>query len=91
MGIDPARWTRLHELALVAGSAAGRTDEPSALITECLAASDGYSLGSDVMSGRRRPDPPAGHRGDRRATGRGRLDGRTVLVPIDIARSAASA
>jgi putative ABC transport system permease protein len=89
VGIDPVAYSRLHDLELVAGARLARTDEPSALITETLAASDGYILGSEltlqgagaparlrvigILAG---PGPVAG------------AAGRAVLVPIDIARSA---
>ena len=48
VGIDPAPYARLHDLELVGGARLARTDEPSALITEVLAASDGYILGSEL-------------------------------------------
>ncbi|MCI0582341.1 MAG: ABC transporter permease [Chloroflexi bacterium] len=89
VGIEPVAWSQLHELELVAGARLARTDEPSALITESLAESDGYVLGSElriqglgepailrvigIIAG---PGPVAG------------AAGRTVIVPVGIARSA---
>jgi putative ABC transport system permease protein len=89
VGIEPVEWSRLHEVELVAGARLARTDEPSALITESLAEADGYILGSElriqglgqpaalrvigIIAG---PGPVAG------------AAGRTVIVPVDIARSA---
>ncbi|TAK02622.1 MAG: ABC transporter permease [Chloroflexota bacterium] len=89
LGIEPVSWSRLHELELVAGARLARTDETSALITESLAESDGYVLGSElriqglgqpaalrvigIIAG---PGPVAG------------AAGRTVIVPVDVARSA---
>jgi putative ABC transport system permease protein len=88
VGIDPVPWSRLHDLELVAGARLARLDEPSALITESLAAADGYVLGSELaMQGaggltRLRvigiiagPGPVAG------------AAGRTVIVPLGVARS----
>jgi putative ABC transport system permease protein len=88
LGIDPVPWSRLHELELVAGARLARIDEPSALITESLAAADGYVLGSElsiqgaggltrlrvigIIAG---PGPVAG------------AAGRTVITPLDVART----
>jgi putative ABC transport system permease protein len=89
LGIDPVPYSRLHELELVAGARLARVDEPSALVTEVLAKADGYVLGSEltiqgagqparlrvigILAG---PGPAAG------------AAGRTVIVPLDVARSA---
>lgn len=89
IGIDPVAYSRFHDLELVAGARLARTDEPSALITESLAEADGYVLGSElilqgvgqparlrvigILAG---PGPVAG------------AAGRTVIVPVDVARSA---
>jgi putative ABC transport system permease protein len=89
VGIDPVAYSRLHDLDLVAGARLARPDEPSALITETLAASDGYVLGSEltlqgagaparlrvigILAG---PGPTAG------------AAGRAVIVPVEVARSA---
>ena len=49
LGIDPTVDGRLHDLAIVAGSRARSTrTEPSALITERLAAQDGLTVGSPL-------------------------------------------
>src|SRR5262245_9174123 len=49
LGIDPSVDGRLHDLALVAGSALADPAEPSALITERLAAQDGLAIGSPLQ------------------------------------------
>ncbi len=87
LGIDPTIDGRLHDLALVAGSALADPSEHSALITERLAAEDGLTLGSPVrMQG-------AGDEityrvigivaGDGPLTG---AVGRTVIVPLATAQ-----
>jgi ABC-type antimicrobial peptide transport system permease subunit len=46
LGIDPASYLRLHDLPLASGTHLDGVDEPVALVSEQLAAQDGYSLGS---------------------------------------------
>jgi putative ABC transport system permease protein len=48
LGVDPTREPRVHDLALVRGSALADVDEASALVTERLAAAEGLDLGSQV-------------------------------------------
>ncbi|MEO7664326.1 MAG: ABC transporter permease, partial [Candidatus Limnocylindrales bacterium] len=89
VGIEPGTYAQVHPFELVSGSALTRADEASALITESLAREDGYTLGSEltiqgagapavlrvvgILAG---PGPVAG------------AAGRTVIVPIDVARAA---
>ena len=88
LGIDPTVDGRLHDLALVAGSALVDPDEHSALVTERLAAQDGLSVGSPLtMQG-------AGDRITYRVVGIIRGDGplagafgRTVVVPLATAQA----
>jgi putative ABC transport system permease protein len=88
LGIDPTVDARLHDLALVAGSALADPDGQGALITEHLAAQDGLAVGSLItMEG-------AGDRvtyqvvgivaGDGPLTG---VFGRTVIVPLRTAQT----
>ena len=87
LGIDPVTYLRVHDLPLVAGTGLVAADEPVALVTEELAARDGYGLGSRMtLFGAAGPlelrvvgilpgfGPIAG-------------SGRTVIIPIDVARS----
>ena len=87
LGIDPASYARLHDLPLVAGDALDGVAEAVALVSEELSSQDGYALGNKltlfgmdglvelrvigILPG---PGPIAG-------------TGRTVVVPIDVARS----
>ena len=48
LGIDPSLERRVHDLSLLAGSPLLAADEPSALVGERLARSDGLELGMDV-------------------------------------------
>jgi putative ABC transport system permease protein len=58
LGIDPGLDPRVHDLAIVAGSALARPDEPSALITERLSRDDGIGLGAEiVLQGAGAPTP----------------------------------
>ncbi len=88
LGIDPGPYGQLHPMDLVAGALLSRPDEASAIITETLAAADGYAIGSEltvqgvgapahlrvigILAG---PGPVAG------------AAGRTVIVPVETARS----
>lgn len=87
LGIDPASYARLHDLQLVAGAALDGTSEPVLLVSEELAAQDGYVLGDRMtLLG-------AGGLAELRivgiVAGFGPLPGpgRTVIVPIDVART----
>jgi putative ABC transport system permease protein len=88
LGIEPASYQRLHDLTLLSGSPLQGADEPAALVTEELAASDGYTVGSTVsLLG-------AGGLTELRVVGIlpgfGPVagTGRTVVTPIDVARDA---
>ena len=87
LGIEPASYTRLHDLEIVAGASLGAPTEPVVLISEALAAQDGYALGGKfTLLG-------AGGFTELRivgiVAGVGPLPGpgRTVIVPIDVART----
>ncbi len=88
LGIDPASYLRLHDLPLVSGTGLGSASEAVALVTEELAASDGYVIGSTLgLLG-------AGGLTELRVVGIlpgfGPIagTGRTVVTPIDVARAA---
>lgn len=87
LGIDPASYARLHDLPLTAGAALEDSAEPVALITSQLATEDGYTIGGKLsLLG-------AGGIVDLRiigvVAGSGPVpgNGRTIVVPIDIARA----
>ena len=86
LGIDPSLERRVHDLSLLAGSPLLAADEPSALVGELLARSDGLELGMDVAL--------VGSEGLVRVRVIGILagggpvqapDGRTLVVPIGTA------
>lgn len=88
LGIDPASYTRLHDLPIAAGRAMDGSPEPVALITEELARQDGYALGgklsvlgSDGLMELRIVGVVPGF---------GPLpgNGRTIVIPIEVARTA---
>jgi putative ABC transport system permease protein len=87
LGIDPASYGRLHDLEIVAGASLDGAAEPVVLISEELAAQDGYALGGKFTL--------LGEGGfvELRivgvVAGFGPLPGpgRTVIVPIEVARS----
>ena len=90
LGIEPASYLRLHDLPILSGAGLDGAAEPVALITESLAEQDGYTLGSKLtLLG-------AGGLVELRIVGIlpgvGPLpgSGRTVVVPIDLARTAFS-
>jgi putative ABC transport system permease protein len=86
LGIDPASYLRLHDLPLASGTSLGGSTEPIALITETLAAEDGYVVGGKLSL--------LGSGGTTELRIVGILpgvgpipgSGRTVVVPIDLAR-----
>src|SRR5262245_4269372 len=88
LGIDPTLDTRLHDLNLVSGSPLAYPDEPSALITERLAAQDGLGVGSPIVlqgAGDATTYRVVGIvRGDGPVTG---AFGRTVVVPLRTAQA----
>jgi MacB-like protein len=84
LGIDPIVDGDIHDLDLVAGTTLERPDEAAAVITEGLAAAEGYGLGSDVIVAT--PGEPERFRVVGIAAGDGPLpesDGRTVILPIE--------
>ena len=88
LGIDPTVDGRLHDLGLVSGSPLAYPDEPSALITERLAAQDGLGVGSPLViqgAGDTTAYRVVGIiRGDGPLTG---AFGRTVVVPLRTAQA----
>jgi ABC-type lipoprotein release transport system permease subunit len=83
-GIDPILDGQVHDLELVAGATIARREEAAAIITERLAAEEGYGIGSDVIVAT--PGEPERFRVIGIAAGDGPLaesDGRTVILPID--------
>jgi putative ABC transport system permease protein len=87
LGIDPTSYLRLHDLPLAGGTQLDGVNEPVALVTEQFAAEDGYGLGSKLTL--------IGANGiqDLRIIGIlpgfGPLAGagRTIVVPIEVARA----
>ncbi|MBI3747110.1 MAG: ABC transporter permease [Chloroflexi bacterium] len=88
VGIDPLPYAQLHPVELVAGYPLARPDETSAVITESLAKSDGFTIGSQLIV--QGVGSPAYLRvigilaGPGPAAGSG---GRTVLIPIATAQA----
>jgi putative ABC transport system permease protein len=88
LGIDPPSYARLHDLPVIAGTGLGGTTEPVALVTEELASASGYTLGGKVtLFGK---DGLVDLRIVGIMPGLGPLagSGRTIVVPIDVAKSA---
>ena len=89
VGVDPETYPGVHPLDLVGGSLLARLGERSAVITEELAASDGYGLGSEVtILGF---GDPTHLRVVGIVAGAGPVSGaggRTIIVPIDVAEGA---
>jgi putative ABC transport system permease protein len=87
LGIDPALDPAVHDLAVVRGSGLVRPTEPSALITERLAADRALDVGSEIELIGSNPDPEAGRfRVVGILAGEGPLVGafgRTIVLPID--------
>ena len=88
VGIDPTVEPLVHDLTLVAGVGLTGNDEPSALITQRLAAEDGLAVGSALTV------QGAGGTGDYRVVGILAGDGplvgtlgRTVVVPLRTAQA----
>jgi ABC-type lipoprotein release transport system permease subunit len=83
-GIDPVLDAQVRDLDLAAGETITRPDEAAAIITERLAAEEGYGLGSDVIVAT--PGAPELFRVIGIAAGDGPFlesGGRTVILPID--------
>jgi putative ABC transport system permease protein len=88
LGVDPASYARIHDLQLAAGMALEAPDEPVALMTQALAAQDGYSVGSRVLL--LGPNGLTSFRVVGLLPGIGPLggSGRTVVLPIEAAQAA---
>ncbi len=88
IGIDPDTEPSLHDDALVAGTPLARVGEPTALVTQRLADTDGLAVGSTLtILG---AGEPAEYRVVGIVAGNGPpdvVDGRTVFVPLDTAQS----
>lgn len=89
VGIDPATYPSVHPLDLTGGARLIRANERSALITETLAAAEGYALGSELtILGF---GEPTHLRVVGIVAGSGPVadaGGRSVIVPIDVAQAA---
>ena len=86
LGVDPATYPALHDLALVSGGGFPAGDAPAALISQQLASHDGYSVGSSISilgAGGEQQLRVAGI-----LAGSGGVSGtdRVALVPIAVAR-----
>lgn len=88
LAIDPASYRRVHDLSVVAGVGLDAATEPVVLISEALAAQDGYVLGGKVTL--LVPDGTQEVRIVGILAGVGPLPGagRTVVMPIELARTA---
>jgi len=86
LGVNPATYPQLHDLALVAGSGFSDNTEPIALVTQALADHDHYTVGSQIallgVGGEQHLRVVGILAGSGGVAG----SGRTVLVPIAIAR-----
>jgi putative ABC transport system permease protein len=87
LGVDPANYTAVHDLPLLAGTslAAG---EPVALVSEGLATQDGYTVGSRIGVLGAGGEQDLTVVGIVATSGSAAGAGRTVVVPIDVARTA---
>jgi len=89
LGIDPTVDGKVHDLSLAAGKPLARLGELSALVTEHLAQSDSYGLGSQLtLQG---AGAPTTVRIVGLIAGGGPFvgsGGRTVVVPLDVAQAA---
>ncbi|HEX3264698.1 MAG TPA: FtsX-like permease family protein [Candidatus Limnocylindrales bacterium] len=88
LGVDPVSYLRVHDMPLASGQTLDSATEPVALVTEELAASDGYAIGSKLnLLG-------AGGLTELRVIGIlpgfGPIagTGRTVIAPIEVTRTA---
>jgi putative ABC transport system permease protein len=87
LGIDPVLDPRVRDLAVIRGAGLARQDEPSALISETLAATTGLDVGDEIeLYGAADAPADAGRlrivgilRGDGPLTG---AAGRVVVVPV---------
>lgn len=88
LGIDPASYLRLHDLPLVSGTGLDKAGEPVAVVSQALAEQNGYTVGGKLTLFTK--DGTVELRIVGIVPGQGPLpgSGRTVIVPIDVARSA---
>ena len=88
LGVDPATYSIVHDLALVSGAPLSSADEPVALISQQLADRDGYGLGSEISI--QGPGVPETLRVVGILRGAGPIAGtaRAVVVPIAVAQRA---
>ena len=88
LGIDPASYAAIHDLQMAQGTGLPSADAPVALVSERLAGDDGYRVGSELTilgAGAEQRLKVVGL-----VAGLGPLGGpgRTVIVPIEVARQA---
>jgi putative ABC transport system permease protein len=88
LGIEPVSYATIHDLNIVQGRTLATADATGALVSETLAKDDGYRLGDDISvlgPGSQGPLKVVGI-----VAGFGPLGapGRTVIIPIDVARTA---
>ncbi|HEY2915711.1 MAG TPA: FtsX-like permease family protein [Candidatus Limnocylindrales bacterium] len=87
LGVNPATYPQVHDLTLVAGSGFTDSSEPIALVTQSLAEHDHYTIGSPItllgVGGEQQLRVVGILAGSGGVAG----SGRTVLVPISIART----
>ncbi|HET7181093.1 MAG TPA: FtsX-like permease family protein [Candidatus Limnocylindrales bacterium] len=87
LAIDPATYTRMHDLPLVAGASLDTATEPVVLVSEELADEDGYVLGGKLtLLG---PNGTLDTRiiGIRPGVGPLPGSGRTLVMPLELART----
>lgn len=90
LGIEPLSYATIHDLVIVKGRALATPDEPAALVSETLAKQDGYQLGSDITLEGPGGEGPLKVVGIVQGFGPLGGPGRTVVVPIGLARTAFS-
>ena len=87
LGVDPTTYPEVHDLTLIAGSGFTGSAEPVALITDELAKHDGYTIGSPItllgVGGQQQLRVVGILAGSGGVSG----SGRTILVPITVART----
>jgi putative ABC transport system permease protein len=88
LGIDPASYAAVHDLPLVSGVGLTSADGPDALITERLAAQDGYQVGSQLTIFDANGEQQVRVAGIVAGFGPLGGSGRAVVVPIALARQA---
>jgi putative ABC transport system permease protein len=86
LGVDTTTYPQLHELTLTAGSGFTSEPEPVALITQQLAAHDGYVVGSPITILGAGGQQQLRVVGILAGSGGVAGTGRTILVPIAVAR-----